>query len=63
MTRTLNRLASAGITLLVVGIIIGVVFDWDVVAAWNWAWGAVTWLFDKFVDFFMNSEIFRGIFT
>lgn len=63
MTRALNRLASAGVTLLVLGIIIGVVFDWDVVAAWNWLWGAVTWLFNAFVNFFMESEIFRGIFT
>lgn len=63
MSRALSRLASAGITILVVGIIIGVVFDWNVVAAWNWFWGSVTWLFNAFVEFFMNSEIFRGIFT
>lgn len=63
MTRALKGLASAGMTLLVLLAALGFFFDWNVVAAWNWFFGAISWLFNWFVDFFMNSEIFRGIFS
>lgn len=63
MTRTLRGLASGAITLLVLAAALGFFFDWDIIAAWNWFFGVISWLFNWFVDLFTNSEIFRGIFS
>ena len=63
MTRALKGLASAGMTLLFIIAVLGFFFDWNIVAAWNWFWGSISWLFLWLVDFFTNNRFFRGIFS
>lgn len=63
MTRTIKYIASTGMTLLIILAVLGFFFDWNILAAWQWFWGAIKWLFFSIVNFLVDSDIFRGIFS
>ena len=57
----MKALISAGITLIIFGLIIGIFFNWNLVAAFNWVWSLVVSVFNFFVGLFTGDPVFRWI--
>jgi len=49
------------ITVLVAIGIVAIFFDWDFIAAFEWAWGIIVTIFDWTYNFLINFEWFRYI--